>query len=92
VISVSFKSSLVYRVSSGIARTIQGNPISKQTNKQTNFWFIITACFSVFSLFTILRKGRKDIRGLQENLPGPHCRQNIFVYCIDYLCGAGEMA
>jgi hypothetical protein len=25
-------------------------------------------------------------------LPGPHCRQNIFVYCIDYLCGAGEMA
>jgi hypothetical protein len=31
-----FKASLVYRVSSRTARAIQRNPVSKQTNKQTN--------------------------------------------------------
>jgi hypothetical protein len=30
-----FKASLVYRVSSKISKTIQRNPVSKQTNKQT---------------------------------------------------------
>jgi hypothetical protein len=31
-----FQASLVYRVSSRIARATQRNPVSKQTNKQTN--------------------------------------------------------
>jgi hypothetical protein len=31
-----FQDSLVYRVSSRTARAIQRNPLSKQTNKQTN--------------------------------------------------------
>jgi hypothetical protein len=31
-----FKASLVYKVSSWLARIIQKDPVSKQTNKQTN--------------------------------------------------------
>jgi hypothetical protein len=31
-----FKASLVYKVSSRTARATQRNPVSKQTNKQTN--------------------------------------------------------
>jgi hypothetical protein len=31
-----FETSLVYKVSSRTARTIQRNPVSKKTNKQTN--------------------------------------------------------